>query len=91
MVAGPAVIRACSPVTVKTAELVRRGGAAFLKVTGVAPSKGLTFEVRPVVYVMQPDFWQMSLVGCTPTGTIVAAVRTPFAAEVNVYGWAQRH
>jgi hypothetical protein len=79
-------LKSCSPVSVKTAELVRRDGNIVLKVTGEAPYAGMTLEVRPVVYVMQPDYWLMSLVGCLPHGTVAAAVTTPFSAVIDVHG-----
>ena len=77
---------ACAAVTIKTAELVSRDGVILLKVTGEAPSAGLTFAVRPVVYIMQPDYWLMALVGCVPKGSATASVPTPFSAEVSLAG-----
>ncbi len=78
--------KTCAPVSLKTAELVRRKGDVVLKVTGDAPYAGMTLEVRPVVYVMHPDYWLMALVGCTPEGSVAAAVVTPFSTEVDLHG-----
>jgi len=78
--------KVCAPVRITTAELIRRDGSVILKVAGQAPSAGMTLEVRPVVYIMQPDYWQMALVGCLPKDVAAAAVVTSFAAEVALHG-----
>lgn len=76
----------CSSVTIKSAALVVRNGDVVLKAAGLAPFAGMTLEVRPVVYVMHPDYWLMALVGCLPQGKVAAPVPTPFEAEVPLHG-----
>ena len=78
--------KTCSSVTLKSAALVVRNGDVVLKAAGFAPFAGMTFEVRPVVYVMHPDYWLMALVSCLPQGKVAVPVPTPFEAEVPLQG-----
>jgi hypothetical protein len=71
---------------ITTASLIRRDGTVRLLVAGDASRPGMAFQVRPVVYVMQPDYWLMALVGCVLEEASGTAVKTPFSAEVDVYG-----
>lgn len=45
----------------------------------------MALELRPVVYVMQPDYWLMALVGCVPKGTVKPAAPAEFAAELDMH------
>ena len=66
------------------------GDAIHLRVSGEQPHEGMTLEVRPVVYLMQPDYWQMALVACVPEGTPLSGPATQFVSEINVSGWVGR-
>jgi len=38
----------------------------FLLVAGKKPVLNMTVTLNPLTYVMQPDFWEVEVVGCTP-------------------------
>ena len=76
----------CLPVDFATADLRSDGDRVLLKVTGQAPHAGMSIEVRPVLYVMQPDYWQMALVACTAKGVKPAGAPEPFSTEINLAG-----
>ena len=78
--------RVCSPVDFKTADLVPAGDRVVLKVTGEAPHEGLTIDISAVLYVMQPDYWQMVLVACHPEGTTPSGPPVTFTADINISG-----
>ena len=76
----------CVPVDFATAELTREDGRILLKVSGETPHPGMSIEVRPVLYVMQPEYWLMSLVACAPSSTKPTGAAVPFAAAISVGG-----
>ena len=82
--------KTCEAIDFKTAELVRAGDRVLLKVTGEAPHAGMAIEVRPVLYVMQPDYWLMALVACRPAAVKPSGAPASFAAEINVGGTVGR-
>lgn len=82
----PASKQVCVPVDFKTAELVKSGDRILLQVTGEAPHAGLSIEVRSVLYVMQPDYWQMGLVACHPEEVSPGGPPVPFTVDINVAG-----
>ena len=82
----PATKQVCIAIDFKTAELVKVGDRITLKVTGEAPHAGLSIEVRAVMYVMQPDYWQMGLVACHPETVTAAGPPVPFEVAINVGG-----
>ena len=85
--AGAEIVKkTCEPAEFKTAELVRSGDRIVLKVAGEAPHAGMSIEVRPVLYVMHPDYWLMSLVACVPEGTTATGPAVAYAVEINVAG-----
>ena len=82
----PLAKQVCVPVDFKTVEIARAGDRITLKVTGEAPHAGLSIEVRPVMYVMQPDYWQMGLVACRPETVTASGPPVPFEVVINVGG-----
>jgi hypothetical protein len=76
----------CERVDFTTAEIVGAGNRVLLRVGGLAPHPGMSIEIRPALYFMQPDFWQMALVACLPSGAKPAGDPVPFAAEINLAG-----
>ena len=82
----PAAAKDCAAVDFATAELVRVKDRVLLKVTGEAPHGGMSVEVRPVLYVMQPDYWQMVLVACVAKGAKAEGPPAPFSVEINMAG-----
>ena len=85
---GAAPAKACVPVDFTSAALVRAEGRLLLRVSGQAPHPFLSIEVRPVQYVMQPDYWLMSLVACATPGGKLEGAPVSYAVEVNVSGYA---
>jgi hypothetical protein len=87
---GPGTLSATKPaetcvrVIVEAGQLVRRADEVVLKVSGRGAYAGMRLQVRPVVYVMQPDYWLMTLVGCVPEGTPLAKDPVHVTAEVDV-------
>lgn len=57
----------------------------ILIVCGEAPADGMAVRLSPVVYVMQPDYWQIDLIGCTGGGNKPCATRA-FIAEISLDG-----
>jgi len=82
--------RHCSPIDFTSAQLIQANGQVLLKVAGSAPYAGMDIQLRPVLYVMQPDFWLMSLLACTPINTKPGGPLAPFSVEINVGGTVGR-
>ena len=82
--------KSCATQDYGTAALRTADGRMVLHVTGMAQHPGMTIEVRPVLYVMQPDFWQMGLVACDPAGSKPTGPATPFDADIGISGWSGR-
>jgi hypothetical protein len=59
-------------------------GQVTLVVTGVAPTSGTTVKLVPLVYVRQPEYWGIQVIGCTPAITL--PVITPWAVKQDVTG-----
>ncbi len=49
----------------------------ILVVSGMKPCINMTVNLVPVVYVRQPDYWEIEVVGFVPGGTCLEAV-TPY-------------
>ena len=85
--AAPAAKRDCTPVAFATARLERRGDTVMLIVTGKVKGTGAALEVRPVTYVMQPDYWLMTLVACFDLAQPVGdAAESSYEAAINLAG-----
>ena len=84
--AEPASAKDCTAIDFSTAELARAHDRVLLRITGEAPHAGMSIEVRPVLYVMQPDYWQMALVACGPKGVKADGPPVTYSAEINVSG-----
>ena len=59
-------------------------GQVTLVVTGVAPTSGTTVKLVPLVYIRQPEYWGIEVIGCTPAITL--PVLTPWAVKQDVTG-----
>lgn len=85
-----AVHKPCFAVDFDSAELVRADDKLLLRVRGMAPHPGMSIEVRPVQYVMQPEYWLMALVACAAPGAELDGAPVPFATDIPVGGSAGR-
>jgi hypothetical protein len=56
--------RNCEPIDFSTAGLEHQGTDFVLTVTGQSRYANAEITFIPVMYVMMPDYWQISLVGC---------------------------
>lgn len=53
----------------------------FLTVRGIAPCVNMTVRLIPYVYVRQPEYWQIEVVGCLEGG-ICLPVTKPYAVTI---------
>jgi hypothetical protein len=56
-----------------------------LVVSGEAPYAGMEVTLVPLVYVSQPPYWGIQVVG-RPGGDVAAAVLTPYQVEIDLAG-----
>lgn len=50
-------------------------GKYILVVSGTAPCLNMVVELSPLVYVQQPDYWGIEVVGSLPGGICLTAVK----------------
>jgi hypothetical protein len=86
---GTAQVRAdrCRLITFDSAEVVRKEGkkaTSVLVVHGYTPTSGATVTLEPVIYIRQPAYWLIQVIGCMPE--IGAMVMTPFTATLDLTG-----
>ncbi|MGH3687087.1 MAG: hypothetical protein ACRDRU_23110 [Pseudonocardiaceae bacterium] len=55
-----------------------------LVVSGEAPYAGMKISLEPLVYIRQPEYWGIEVVGCLTGGG--AAVLTPYVVHLNLEG-----
>lgn len=83
---GPAPVpTTCRLVDFDTAVVFSRGPAArplTLVVSGQAPASNYKVTLEPVVYVQQPDFWEIDVVGCAEG--IGLPVLTPYKVSLDI-------
>jgi hypothetical protein len=75
----------CFSADFVTAEVVKSGDQWHLKVTGRTTVADAKFRVSPVLYVKQPDYWQMVIEACNADGRTLSE-STPYSAEINISG-----
>lgn len=61
------------------------GGTYFLTVTGRKPCMNMRVELIPRVYVAQPEYWGVELVGCLPGGICLTA-EAPYTVSIPLHG-----
>jgi hypothetical protein len=81
----PVATQDCHVIDFTSATITRKDGKVLLHVTGQAPYLGTEIMLVPVMYVMMPDYWQMSLVGCRKAADPAQAMM-PFSVELNLSG-----
>jgi hypothetical protein len=57
----------------------------FLIVSGNAPCLNMQIRLEPRVYVAQPEYWGIEVVGCLTGGICLTAVR-PFTESIALAG-----
>ena len=74
----------CGLVDFDTAEVfVGLGGnGKFLLVTGERATVSMRVDLRPLVYVTQPDYWGIEVVGCV--SGIVLPQTAPYAETLEI-------
>jgi hypothetical protein len=68
----------CRLIDFETAE-VRPGfvnNTFFLIVTGTVPCTNMRVELIPLIYIRQPEYWEIEVVGCLPGPICLPQVRT---------------
>jgi hypothetical protein len=73
----------CRPIDFSDARIEKRGMRFILVVSGSAGYAPPEIGLVPVMYVMLPDYWQISLVGCraaAPSGS------APYTVELSLDG-----
>lgn len=50
-------------------------GTWFLIVSGVAPCSNMTVSLQPLIYVRQPEYWGIEVVGTLPGGICMTALK----------------
>ena len=79
--------QSCRLITFDSAE-VRPGivnGTFFLIVSGEAPCFNMDVSLQPLVFVQQPDYWGIEVVGCLPGGICLTAIK-PFSVFIPLAG-----
>jgi hypothetical protein len=73
----------CQLISFDKAEVVQSpSGQVTLYVAGLAPSSGVTVKLVPLVYIRQPEYWGIQVIGCS-SGTNLT-VLTPYVAKADV-------
>ena len=63
------------------ARIEQRDGEAWLVVSGEALCANMEVTLEPAVYVVQPDWWQVTLIGTLPGGLCLTSIRPYEAAR----------
>jgi hypothetical protein len=80
---GP--VQNCRLIPVDKAEAYKSdSGQVTLVVSGVAPYSGTKIKLVPLVYIRQPEYWGIQVIGCSPS--ISLPVLTPWAVKQDVTG-----
>ncbi len=74
----------CRAISFNSARIEHRGSNFILIVRGDAAYVPTEIALVPVMYVMMPEYWQISLVGCR-AGT-AARPQQPYVVELSVNG-----
>jgi hypothetical protein len=60
-------------------------GTYFLTVSGTAPCLNMQVQLTPLIYVMQPEYWGIEVVGSVKGGICLDAVR-PYHVTLPLLG-----
>ncbi|SDT88371.1 hypothetical protein [Stappia sp. ES.058] len=76
--------QSCRLIDFDKAELQTEDGGKrlFLVVSGEKPTVSMRVELRPLYYVMQPEYWGVEVVGCV-SGIVLPAV-APYTEALDV-------
>ncbi len=55
----------------------------FLIVSGVAPCSNMTVSLVPLIYIQQPDYWGIEVIGTLPSGICVTAIK-PYMVTLDI-------
>lgn len=55
----------------------------FLIVSGVAPCSNMTVSLVPLVYIQQPDYWGIEVIGTLPGGICQTALK-PYMVTLDI-------
>jgi heat shock protein HslJ len=75
----------CSTVDFEKATVEAVDGGNRLTVSGSVPSSNIKVTLEPLVYIQQPEFWGIEVIGCT-VGDIGLPVVTPYTATFDFQG-----
>lgn len=75
----------CVPIDFSEAHIVHEGADWVLEVSGRSAHRPEDIRLLPVMYVMQPDYWQVMLVGCPERDGATGPVR-PYKVRLKVNG-----
>jgi hypothetical protein len=81
-----AVSSQCGPASFDAATVTSitsgTAGTLTLVVTGTKTSTNVTIDLVPVIYIQQPVYWEIDVIGCT--SGIGLPVLTPYTAKLDV-------
>ena len=81
-----AVSGQCAPASFDSAAVTSissgTAGTLTLVVTGTKTSTNVTINLVPVIYIQQPVYWEIDVIGCT--SGIGLPVLTPYTAKLDV-------
>ena len=60
-------------------------GSYILVVQGTKPCLNMKVELVPLVYVKQPEYWGIEVVGCVPNGICLPAL-APYTVSIPLDG-----
>lgn len=75
----------CVPIDFNEANIIHADNDWLLEVSGHSPFRPEEIRLLPVMYVMQPDYWQVMLVGCPERGK-GAGVPRPYKVRLKLNG-----
>lgn len=62
----------------------------FLVVSGVAPCSNMTVSLSPLVYIQQPDYWGIEVIGTLPGGICMTATKA-YMVTLDISDTLGRH
>ncbi len=61
-------------------------GTYILIVRGTKPYLNMEVTLSPLVYIRQPEFWGIEVIGCLPGGIALEAPTAPYIASLPLNG-----
>jgi hypothetical protein len=66
------------------AKVVERAGTYFLIVSGIKPYLNMTVRLSPLIYVRQPEYWGIEVLGSLPG--IALPATAPYTVAISLNG-----